>query len=468
MRFLSLRNILVSCVLVGAPAGAMAQPAPYDDVDQYDGSIGGEPIASVDVFYDQLSPHGVWLDDPDFGYVFTPESPSFVPYTEGHWQYTNVGFVWVSSAPFDWATAHYGRWAFSRGYNRWVWLPDTTWGPAWVEWRESGDRYGWAPMAPQIAITIGYTPPVTAWRYAPANRLFDVNLVRYYEPQVRVVEYHRRARPVERYHAVGGVRVVVGPSAARLREHRVEVRRTKVEGRIVGRWSATETRVATQRAQERRQVNETRNRQRIEANATLRAKVAAVRAQPRREAPKADPRPTPAPRAERPEPRPTPRAERPNPRVDRPAPNPRPTPAPRAETPNRPTPAPRAERPDRPTPAPRAERPDRPTPAPRAERPDPRPNPAPRAERPDPRPNPAPRAERPDPRPNPAPRAERPDPRPRAETPNPRAERPAPKAEPRPAPAPRADRPERPAPKAEKPAAKQPERSADRRDKRDR
>ena len=43
---------------------------------------------SVDVFYDQLSPYGVWVDEPDVGRVFIPNEDGFVPYTVGHWQYT--------------------------------------------------------------------------------------------------------------------------------------------------------------------------------------------------------------------------------------------------------------------------------------------------------------------------------------------------------------------------------------------
>src|SRR5262245_13857997 len=81
-------------------------------------SLGGEPVGSVDVFYDQLAPYGVWVDEPRLGRVFVPDSEGFVPYTAGHWQYTDAGFVWISSDPFAWATSHYGRWSFSPVYGR--------------------------------------------------------------------------------------------------------------------------------------------------------------------------------------------------------------------------------------------------------------------------------------------------------------------------------------------------------------
>ena len=86
MKFARLRRTLACCLLLGAPAGALAQPsAGYADQGAYDDhydSIDGEPVASVEVFYDQLSPHGVWLDDPYLGRVFTPAAPRFVPYSD--------------------------------------------------------------------------------------------------------------------------------------------------------------------------------------------------------------------------------------------------------------------------------------------------------------------------------------------------------------------------------------------------
>src|SRR5439155_6764197 len=99
-----------------------------------------EAPSSVDVFYDQLDPYGTWYDDPSYGWVFAPTSSNYIPYTNGHWKYTDYGLLWVSNDPFGWATDHYGRWVWS---NRWVWVPDTKWGPAWVSWRQSDGYIGW-------------------------------------------------------------------------------------------------------------------------------------------------------------------------------------------------------------------------------------------------------------------------------------------------------------------------------------
>ncbi|HTJ42585.1 MAG TPA: DUF6600 domain-containing protein [Kofleriaceae bacterium] len=269
-----------------------------------DASFGGEPVASVDVFYDQLAPYGVWLDDPSYGTVFTPARDDFEPYTNGHWIYTDAGMTWVSPDPFEWATAHYGRWAWSDYYDRWVWLPDTTWGPAWVEWRESGDDLGWAPLAPQVAIDIGYEPPVSVWHYCNAQHVLDAHVSRYYEPRERVVEIHREARPIQRYAEVSGTRVIAGPAPETLRARNVNVRPVRVDARQVGRMSPSDAQAAQRRAEQRRAADEQRNRDRIQRDANLRAKARPAQAPP------AGPTMTPAPaRSNTPIPQPQPQPQ---------------------------------------------------------------------------------------------------------------------------------------------------------------
>jgi Family of unknown function (DUF6600) len=270
-------KLCLAALLGAMPAIANAQPSVKVGVgvnvgiDSYDTVAPGDPVESVDVFYDQMSPYGVWVDEPDAGRVFIPDVADYVPYTRGHWEYTNLGFVWVSTEPFGWATSHYGRWAFSRYFGRWYWLPDTQWGPAWVEWRETGSDFGWAPLAPEIVVRAGWQPPIDSWHYCSAEHVLDVNLVRYYEPRERVVEIHREARPLQHYATVSNVQVVVGPPAARLREHRVTVHPVKVEARTVGRWTPTEARAQVQRAQEHRATFEVQNQRRIETKPQIHA-----------------------------------------------------------------------------------------------------------------------------------------------------------------------------------------------------
>jgi uncharacterized protein DUF6600 len=272
---MAIGKLCLAAVLGALPAMAVAQPSVQLDVgvnvgvDTYDTTAPGDPVESVDVFYDQLSPYGVWVDEPDAGRVFIPDTASYVPYTTGHWQYTSVGFVWVSSEPHAWATSHYGRWAYSNNYGRWYWRPDTQWGPAWVEWRQTGTDFGWAPLAPDVVVRAGWQPPVESWHYCSAEHVLDPNVTRYYEPRERVVEIHREARPLEHYSTISNVRVVVGPPAATLRERHVTVRPVKVEARTVGRWTQTETHAQVAHAREHQAVFETQNQHRIETNARL-------------------------------------------------------------------------------------------------------------------------------------------------------------------------------------------------------
>jgi hypothetical protein len=63
------------------------------------------------IFYDELSPYGYWVDNLDFGYVWVPDvSPDFTPYgSNGHWIYAYEGWTWVSDYSWGWAPFHYGR-----------------------------------------------------------------------------------------------------------------------------------------------------------------------------------------------------------------------------------------------------------------------------------------------------------------------------------------------------------------------
>jgi hypothetical protein len=263
---------LVAILSAAVPAVAHAQVNVSVGVDidanAYDSTAPGDPVEDVDVFYDQLQPYGVWVDEPDIGRVFIPQTDNFVPYTTGHWEYTRLGFVWVSSEPYGWATSHYGRWAYSSPYNRWVWSPDTQWGPAWVEWRQTNDHFGWAPLAP-AHVAVNYAPPVESWHYCGSAHILDANVTRYYEPRDRVVVIQREARPIEHYQTVSNVKVVVGPPPSMLRDHRVEAKPVQVNQKLVGRWSAPEAHAQVQRAQEHKATFEVDNQKRVQANTRI-------------------------------------------------------------------------------------------------------------------------------------------------------------------------------------------------------
>ena len=112
---------------------------------------------SFQLFYDELSPYGMWVEYPNYGYVWIPnEDPGFSPYaTAGHWVFTDDGWTWVSDYPWGWATFHYGRWDYDNRYG-WLWVPDNEWGPAWVSWRRSPGYFGWAPLRPGISVSMAF------------------------------------------------------------------------------------------------------------------------------------------------------------------------------------------------------------------------------------------------------------------------------------------------------------------------
>lgn len=114
-------------------------------------------FVSFGVFYDELSPYGMWVNYPPYGFVWIPDGvPDFSPYaTDGYWVYTDDGWTWVSDYPWGWATFHYGRWDYADPYG-WFWVPDDVWGPAWVSWRRSPGYFGWAPLRPGISISFSF------------------------------------------------------------------------------------------------------------------------------------------------------------------------------------------------------------------------------------------------------------------------------------------------------------------------
>jgi hypothetical protein len=153
---------LAGCIVVPQPAYTPAPvhtppanyvPPPTNNVTP--------PVANdvnFQLFYDELSPYGSWVDFPRYGYVWIPfVDPGFVPYsTRGHWLYTDAGWTWISDYNWGWAAFHYGRWDFDQQLG-WFWVPGYQWGPAWVTWRRASGYYGWAPMTPGMEMGVSYS-----------------------------------------------------------------------------------------------------------------------------------------------------------------------------------------------------------------------------------------------------------------------------------------------------------------------
>jgi len=141
------------------------------------------------VFYDNLSPYGQWVQDPTYGYIWIPANvgPEFAPYgSHGYWAWTDYGWTWVSSFAWGWAPFHYGRWDYESTYG-WYWIPDYQWGPAWVEWSQEPGYYGWAPLGPGIGIDVaiggGYHPSMKRWLFMDERHMGDQHIHKYYIPR---------------------------------------------------------------------------------------------------------------------------------------------------------------------------------------------------------------------------------------------------------------------------------------------
>ena len=139
---------------------------------------------SYNDFYENLAPYGQWIEDPKFGYVWSPNvDGSFRPYyTMGHWAMTDYGNTWLSDYPWGWACFHYGRWTYDNYYG-WLWIPGNHWGPAWVSWRYTEGYFGWAPLGPGYEFTSAYGDyicPNDWWVFIPSQYVFTGNYYRYW------------------------------------------------------------------------------------------------------------------------------------------------------------------------------------------------------------------------------------------------------------------------------------------------
>ena len=144
---------------------------------------------SFQLFYDQLSPFGTWVNYPDYGYVWVPGAGNgFRPYaTRGHWIYTEDGWVWVSDYSWGWATFHYGNWFYDDDYG-WMWVPGYQWAPAWVTWGEYQGNYCWAPVGPRVDISVSfgsYRPPYRYWNFCPRQHITSTQISNYYVTNIR-------------------------------------------------------------------------------------------------------------------------------------------------------------------------------------------------------------------------------------------------------------------------------------------
>src|SRR5436190_8151323 len=167
---------------------------------------------SFSLFQQQLSPYGRWLHNPKYGDVWIYNDAGFKPYyTDGHWEYTDYGWSWVSDFDWGWAPFHYGRWE-NDPYYGWMWIPGYEWASAWVSWSSYDDYYGWAPLGYGVNINVGFgSIPYDRWTFIPRRYISERQINHYYiSPQKNYA--FRNAVVINNYYGGnGGVRYMRGP-----------------------------------------------------------------------------------------------------------------------------------------------------------------------------------------------------------------------------------------------------------------
>lgn len=163
---------------------------------------------TFEIFYYSLAPYGEWIEI-DYGlYAWRPIRIKYnwSPYLYGRWVWTRYGWYWDSFEPFGWAVYHYGRWYYDDYYG-WIWIPDYTWGPAWVEWRYT-DRYvGWAPLPPYagfsisigIHFSVNWISSVHYWHFVPINYFCGYEVHKYIVPSKYKYRVYNESRHSIKY-----------------------------------------------------------------------------------------------------------------------------------------------------------------------------------------------------------------------------------------------------------------------------
>jgi hypothetical protein len=428
---------------------------------------------SFQTFYDNLSPYGEWVSDPQYGNVWVPnEGGDFRPYgSRGHWVMTDYGNTWMSDDPWGWACYHYGRWVYDPYYG-WVWIPGYEWAPAWVTWRFGGGHCGWAPLGPGMGLGVAVDIPISWWIFVGPEYMYRPNCISYWRgPSYNQTYYHQTTiinnyyvdnrthvrynygprpeaiqqvthQPVQVYH----VQQMNRPGAPRIGGNAVSIYRPQVNRatvssarpatvipapRQIGRPQAAPALNPGRQPEFRQQLQRgaipgAGPQRGVPNNQQQRNQPQMERPQPQRGQPPVDRnmQQRNQPQMERPQPqREQPQMERPQPQRGQPQME---RPVPQRAEPQMERPQPQRGQPqmERPQPMPQRaqpqmERPQPPRPQPQMERPQPQ-RPQPQMERPQP-PRPQPQMERPQPQ-RPQPQMERPQP-PR---PQPQMERPQP------------------------------------------
>jgi hypothetical protein len=224
--------------------------ASRDDADRVhdryaaQGNEQSEVPDDVRPYYGELSTHGRFEIDPEYGSVWYPTgvASDWRPYYDGYWSYGPGGYFWVSNEPWGWAPYHYGNWQWTSSH-RWCWVPGPVFAGAWVSWSWGSINVGWAPLdfwgrpgwigGP---LHFGFYDP-GCWTFVSYSHIHEHNIHRFAVPIDRIGDDLRHATVVARAPRVDprriaasqvsrdrALREVVGDRAARMKPTQLDRR----------------------------------------------------------------------------------------------------------------------------------------------------------------------------------------------------------------------------------------------------
>jgi hypothetical protein len=185
-----------------------------NDLDRRgDNSESARYVSREVVGYEDLDGQGSWVNEPEYGYVWTPTYvvSDWAPYRYGRWGWVSPwGWTWIDDARWGFAPFHYGRWAFVR--QRWCWVPGPRtlrpyYAPALVGWVGGpsvsvsvgfGSGVGWFPLAPHEVYVPWYRHTPRYVRHVNVSNTIIVNNI-----NVTNVYGRRGERPRYTYGTLG-------------------------------------------------------------------------------------------------------------------------------------------------------------------------------------------------------------------------------------------------------------------------
>ena len=216
-RLTLMSGVAIVSLMVGTPTPFLATA--FAQVSQANVTV------TVDVLRERIAPQGEFVKIATVGEVWKPRGlpQDWKPYSRGNWIYNEkVGWYFNSDEPFAEVTYHYGRW-YEDPDQGWVWVADTKWAPAWVEWRRNKQYVGWRPLppdnAPRRAGRRGGTAVIIAdrrgapdyveeeWVFVPSTQILSPRIDTVVIRREQVVEIYTQTEVVGRVEDRGGLYV---------------------------------------------------------------------------------------------------------------------------------------------------------------------------------------------------------------------------------------------------------------------